>query len=261
MVLEVAGQALGQAVWRQLVNGSPLMRVLRTSTIVPVLSRLRIEGEAGPFAVAGPVSATGSYGLAHADDGRIFLLMWGELAAPHAHTYGPSAAPDAARATAMRVFAEHVMTRPFGPAEERRVRELPEPMEPVPAVAWNGPAPEALASLPPGARPLDEVPLLDDAELPFGLIHTDSNQHVNSLVYLRAFEEALLRRLRAHGRSTSVLSRMVDVVYRKPFFAGQVARVRLQAFELDGRVGAAGTFVLDGAADARPHAFVHMLAG
>src|SRR5205823_12900006 len=44
-----------------------------------------------------------------------------------------------------------------------------------------------------GARALDEVAPDDFAET-FGLVHTDSNHHVNSLVYIRLFEEAALRR-------------------------------------------------------------------
>jgi acyl-CoA thioesterase FadM len=62
-------------------------------------------------------------------------------------------------------------------------------------------------------------------------MHTDSNQHVNSLVYPRLFEEAVMRRLFALGRSRAVLARSLVIGWRRPSFAGDVLKVDLRLFE------------------------------
>jgi acyl-CoA thioesterase FadM len=64
-----------------------------------------------------------------------------------------------------------------------------------------------------------------------GVMHTDSNQHVNSLVYPRLFEEAALRRFAVLGKSTTVLARSIDIAYRRPSFAGDTLRIFVRAFE------------------------------
>jgi acyl-CoA thioesterase FadM len=99
----------------------------------------------------------------------------------------------------------------------------------------------------------------------FGLVHTDSNMHVNSLVYLRVFEEAALRRFATLGRGASLLGRTLDIAYRKPCFAGQTMRVVQQAFEEQGRLGVAAVLVDEKEAvsdetlaRAKPHAYVRM---
>ena len=96
--------------------------------------------------------------------------------------------------------------------------------------------------MPPGAEPLGED-LLDPVPLQFSLGHTDSNQHVNSLVYPRLFEEAALRRLAGHGVDLRLLVRHADCIFRKPFFAGERALIRLQAFRLGDLFGAVGVFL------------------
>ena len=73
-------------------------------------------------------------------------------------------------------------------------------------------------------------------------MHTDSNQHVNSLVYPRLFEEAALRRLAASGRSTAVLARSLRIAYRRPSFAGESLRVFVRAYEGDRGVTCTGYF-------------------
>jgi hypothetical protein len=96
--------------------------------------------------------------------------------------------------------------------------------------------------------------------------HTDSNQHVNSLVYPRLFEDAALRRFAALGRlKPPVLSRHVEAAFRKPCFAGETYAVALQAFTLEGRLGAVGKFVSqadasseEGLRKAKGHCFVRM---
>jgi acyl-CoA thioesterase FadM len=91
-------------------------------------------------------------------------------------------------------------------------------------------------------------------------VHTDSNMHVNSLVYVRLFEEAALRRFAALGKGSALLGRMLDIAYRKPCFAGQTMRVVGQAFEQGGRLGMAAALVGEDEAHhdlgaAKPHAY------
>ena len=84
----------------------------------------------------------------------------------------------------------------------------------------------------------------------FGMMHTDSNQHVNSLVYPRVFEELAVRR---HG-DAKLLARAVEMRWRKPFFAGERARV---ALAIEG-AHACGTFSPDAAPD-RPSCVIAMM--
>jgi hypothetical protein len=268
LVLEALPPALTTTVWRGLLPGSDVARAFGAQGIVPILARLRMEGTAGPFSASAIVEAEGTFRLAPADDGRFMLDMWADLYAPIGKTYG---FPDRAgeRALAGRVLAEHVLTRPFAEAGERRVTSLhfsgasgtPGSMETLPAL----PRFETIATLPEGATPLEPTIRLDPVPLAFGVVHTDSNGHVNSLVYLRLFEEAALRRFVAVGRRADVLARTVDIGYRKPCFAGQVMRVAQQAFESDGRVGVIAVLVPESEAASdeslsvtRPHAYVRM---
>jgi len=150
----------------------------------------------------------------------------------------------AAEALVGRVYAEHVFTRPFAPPGQRRVTHLD--FEGAPVVSETRPAlapPETLATVPDGGRALDRSLVVDAVPIVFGVVHTDGNMHVNSLAYLRIFEEASLRRLVALGLGASRLGRQLEIAYRKPCFAGQNLRVMLQAFEHGDRLGAAGVLV------------------
>jgi hypothetical protein len=265
LVLEAIPNALGPAVWRAIVGRDPSALQLFARGIVPVLSRFVIEGEPGPLSANAAVEAEGACRLTRADDGRLVLDMWADLKAPRGRTYGPIE-KGAEKVLVGRAYGEHVLTRPFAPPGERRVRELD--FAGAPAIQGSrpaSPAPEAVAALPAGATPLEPEMRVDPVPLTFGLVHTDSNMHVNSLVYLRVFEEAALRRLVALGRGASVLGRTLDIVYRKPCFAGQTMRVVQRAFELEGRLGVAAVLVdeKDVASEetlsaARPHAYVRM---
>jgi hypothetical protein len=134
------------------------------------------------------------------------------------------------------------------------------------------PAYDVIASVPAGATPLEASKRVDAVPLTFGLVHTDSNMHVNSLIYLRMFEEAALRRFVELGRGAAWLAREVDIAYRKPCFAGQTMRVAQQAFVHEGRLGVVATLIPDPgaaargddgrsgvAASARPHTFMRMM--
>jgi hypothetical protein len=256
---------LGVAGWRPLMKQGFAQRLMG-SGMVPILSRVVAEGGGGPFSVNGAMKLRGTYGFSHVLDAqgeveRIQLAMWLEASLPIGVTYG--AAPNNAgeMTIAGRVYAEHTVTRPFAAKEERRVRRIDvEGLDPVPGPSVASFAVGANANLPEGATLLDREPVFDPAPIVFGLMHTDSNQHVNSLVYLRIFEEAALRRLAAHDKRGSLLLRNVQVGYRKPCFAGEQVRFVAQAFERDGRLGAIGAVVpsdTTSAADfSRAHAFI-----
>lgn len=267
LVLEALPNALGPTVWRGILAHDPSSAAFFAAGIVPILSRFVLEGAPGPFSANVPVEAEGTCQLAKADDGRYVLDMWAELYGTLGRTYGST--PRAGeRALAGRVLAEHVLTRPFAPPGERRVTSLEFPGAPVvTAKRAASPAYEAIASLPEGARALEAGKRVDPVPVTFGLVHTDSNMHVNSLVYVRVFEEAALRRFAELGKGSVVLGRAMDIAYRKPCFAGQVMRVVQQAFETeDGKLGVAAALVEEkeardeaALAKAKPHAYVRML--
>lgn len=93
--------------------------------------------------------------------------------------------------------------------------------------------------------------------LVFGVVHTDSNQHVNSLVYLRLFEEAVLRSLPA--KTGPVLARRLEIAYRKPCFAGDRMRIHTKTFEHEGKRAAIAAIAPEGAPASSAHAVAHMI--
>jgi hypothetical protein len=264
LLLSALPHFMGLAVFQGLLVKDPAARAGAHAGIVPILTRLSIEGGGGPVSVRKPVTATGGFRTAHAlsaagEVDRLLLDTWASMTAPLGRT-NPPRPPDAGRPIFVgRVFGEHVFTRPFAPRGERRVTafapgdwpEVPEERRP-----WQ-PA-EAYLRLPAHATPLDEGLLPDEAPIVFGLAHTDSNQHVNSLVYPRLFEEAFVRRIAAHGKDPAVLARVADTAYRKPCFAGDRMRILLRAYQRGERLGAIGVFVREDDRDGRPHAVVRM---
>jgi hypothetical protein len=153
--------------------------------------------------------------------------MWLEARAPIATTLGPPPPKDAPYELVGRIFAEHVITKPFAPPAERKVTRLDAPG--LPAI------PEDEHPWEPAEALVEGAPLEPAGDIAFGMMHTDSNQHVNSLVYPRVFEEALLRRT----GSQALLARAVEMRWRKPFFAGERAALSMR---VDGKsaVGAFG---------------------
>lgn len=214
MLLTALMPGLG-AVWSSLGDAERL-DTFRLQGILPILRRIVIVGEPGPFSANVSIRYSGTWRLAREDGGdRIFLNMWLDALAPRASTFGPTPGPDAERILVGRVFAEHVVTRPFAPASERKVTRLEVPGIPsVPEDVFPFEEAEALVA--------DRV-LEPAGDHPFGMKHTDSNQHVNSLVYPRLFEEAVLRR---HG-NPALLARALEIRYRKPFFAGDRAALAI----------------------------------
>jgi hypothetical protein len=189
-----------------------------------------------------PVEADGAYQLAHArePDPRVLLNAHVELYAPRSRTHGPQPSNAGQRMHVGRAFAEHVFTRPWARAEDRKVHALPTadgPLVPGPTVRFR----DAVETLRPTAqiRWVDADFVLDVVPQTFGLTHTDANQHVNSLVYPQLFEDAALRRCMDLGGDTrALLVDYIDVAFRKPCFAGQRHFVRVRAFEHQGKFGA-----------------------
>jgi hypothetical protein len=245
VILTALMPGLGPSAWRAMLAANPrATAAMRSQGILPILRRLVLVGEPGPFSVGVAIEYEGHWRVAREKGGdRLFLVMWLEAYAPHASTLGPAPPDDAPRALVGRVFAEHVMTRPFGPKEQRRVTRLELP---------------GLPELPDREHVFEDVdalvagaPLDDAGDVAFGMTHTDSNQHVNSLVYPRLFEQAGVGR----SKRPELLARRAEMRWRKPFFAGDVARLRLH---VEG-TRAVGTFA---SADAtKPNAAVALALG
>jgi acyl-CoA thioesterase FadM len=272
LVLEGIAPAIGEVVWRKLLAGSPVTRALREQKTVPILTRVVIEGEGGPFSTFQPLEASGTFALAHAtnDAGeveRVMIDMWVEATLPIGRNYGPPPERAGERIRAGRFFGEHVLTRLFAPPDQRKVTSFAVDGAPMHGDRRAWVAAESVATLPEGAAPLEDTMRVDPTPIAFGLTHTDSNQHVNSLVYPRLFEDAALRRFAELGRlKPPVLSRYVEAAFRKPCFAGERYAIALRTFTLGDRIGAVGSFVSEAdartpetLARARAHCFVKMM--
>lgn len=244
--LKVGGMpaAIGLVCMGKLFFKTALSRELRAQGVVPILTRLTLQTTGGPLSVRHKVEADGVYQLAHTRDAqgevlRILVNGHAELYAPVGRTHPPAPANAGTRVHVGRAFAEHAFTRPFGPPDQRKVLSLPTaagalvpPLELVHRDALSTLALE-------GVRWLDEALSPDPTPLLFGLTHTDSNQHVNSLVYPQLFEDAALRRLSDLGHDTrALLVDLIDVAFRKPCFSGQRMFIALRAFERAGQLGA-----------------------
>jgi hypothetical protein len=253
LLVESLATSVNEALWRSALANHPLEEhAFKTGTLA-ILSRFVLETGDGPFGVNGPFEAECKFQIAKSSDAngaveRLYLLAWIDTYAPIDRTNFKPPANKGERALVGRAFAEHVFTRPFAPsAAERKVVSLG-PDGHVPDAVHRATSPEELLSLA-GCEP--KALTLDGTEIAFGLRHTDSNQHVNSLVYPQLFEEASLRR-------------SLEIAYRKPFFAGQRARVALATFETSDALGTCGgVFDADeiarvGLAQAKPHAYVRM---
>jgi hypothetical protein len=246
------------ALWHHVLRAHPGQRTCISKGIIPILTRLTVTSLEAPIRVDRPVESRAGFLLARDGDGdaaRLFLNVWAEL---HGAAGRVGARPPGPPVLAGHLFAEHTFTRPFAPPDQRRVSRLPGAGYPeVPELTYAAPAAATAGEAPPGARWLDEL-APDPAEIAFTLDQTDSNQHVNSLVYLRVFLDAVQRRLAAGGRSLVVLSRAVDIAYRKPCFAGDRVRAHLRLFEEGGGLGAAG-FIAGPGEEGRPRCYVRVL--
>src|SRR5262249_18859354 len=182
---------MGQTVFQSLLVKSAASRSHAHAGIFPIMSRLVIEVGGGPVSVRKSVETHGGFEVAHTVDengqvNRLLLDMWATMSASVSRTNGPRPPNAGERVELGRVFGEHVFTRLFAPPGERKVTRFedgPWPAVPPARRAWR--TPEAILALPEGAEWLEEGFAPDEAPFVFGLAHTDSNQHVNSLVYPR----------------------------------------------------------------------------
>jgi len=276
MIVEALATGVNDTFWREALRGHPLEVHAFPKGLLPILTRFVATTGDGPFDVDGTFDSHARFSLAHGVDAtgavnRLYLNGWVDTFAPIGRTNLAPPPNRGERAVVGRSFVEHVFTRPFAPTSERRVTRLDIPGLPeVPTTRYEPTPTTAILELPHGAtvhgRPLE----LDETPVVFGLRHTDSNQHVNSLVYPGLFEEACLRRFARLGLDAldvAVLARSMEVAYRKPCFAGQTARIAMSVFEVEGRLGACGGFYASdevervsgtGVAGALPNAFIRM---
>jgi len=169
--------------------------------------------------------------------------------------------PSSERVLAGQAFAEHVFTRPFAPAGQRRVTSLagiagyPE----LPDARHAALPPATAADAPDGATWLDEL-APDVVDTVFMLDHTDANQHVNSQVYVRLFVDAVQRRLAAGSHPAKLRSKAFDIAYRKPCFVGERVRAHLRLFAVGDDLGGAG-FIAGPGEESRPRCYIRVLFG
>jgi hypothetical protein len=260
IMLTALAPAIDWTVWNGLLKDQPGVVEAEKQGLVAILSRISAEGTDEPIRVIEPVTARGTYELSHSVDergevDRLFMNAWVDVRGVRGRIYPPESGPEV---PAGKIFVEHTFTRLFAPPDQRRVTSLGIPgLPPVPPRRYAAPGWATAMQVPASATALDAEYVVDATETCFGLEHTDSNQHVNSLVYPRLFAEAALRRLAQMGRDRKVLVRDLDIAYRKPSFAGDRVRVSLKMFETGGRVGAAGFLAAEG--EARPRVCARIL--
>jgi hypothetical protein len=241
-LLPIALPAVLAPLWRDVVSPHAATRAAIATGIIPILTRMTLYAEDAPVRADHPGEVHAGFVVAHDGDSdaerKLYFNAWAELRAGAGKlSRGDEPGP---RIRAGTLFAEHRFTRPLASPDQRRVARLDIPGYPdVPELRYPAPPPATAQEAPVGARWLDELSA-DSAEYCFTLDQTDSNQHVNSLVYIRMFLDAVHRRLAALGRPLRVRSRAIDIAYRKPSFAGDRARAQLRLFELGAPVDRAG---------------------
>jgi hypothetical protein len=224
--------ALGRACFAELWPQHPLAGLAREG-VWPILSRLALEVEPVPAKLLGGLEGRGSLRLVHERDtgDRVQALLVNAEASIWA-TPRRSRGDDPTKLVRVgRAFGDHVFTRPLAEKGSRKVLAFDVPGYPaLPSTRYARPTLEQTLRVATKACALEPAFTPDVAPWVFGLTHTDGNQHVNSLVYIRLFEDAALRRLSELGRDARVLARSVEVNYRKPCFAGEALCCMMQAF-------------------------------
>ncbi|NOY92639.1 MAG: hypothetical protein GXP55_15735 [Deltaproteobacteria bacterium] len=261
--LSALPHALGVACWQALLGDHPISELSTEDGVVPILSRVHIRAGGGPVSAVAPLRARGAFRLSHTRDAageveRLILELFARVEGQRGATHGP--APEGAGATLRvgEIHAEHVFTRPFAPAGERKLKRLPERITStgVPPARYLWQPPERVRVPPADARLIDPDPQ-PSPPIVFGLMHTDANQHVNSLVYPDLLEQAVLTRLASLGRPTDVLATSVELAYRKPCFAGDTLELSTMLYERGDTVGAVAAFEGPGRRG-RPHVYARM---
>jgi hypothetical protein len=225
--------------------------------VVPILTRMTIRTIDQQVRVDRPFETTTGFVLAHdrGDDGavnRLFMSTWCNLRGI-AGRLGRDTTGELTDAGS--VFCEYIYTRPLAPPDKRRVLSFDgiEGLPPIPEMRYHAPAPATAGEPPPGASWIDEL-RPDTSDYVFSLDQTDSNQHVNSLVYVRLFLEAVNRRVADSSHPLRVRTNAVDAAYRKPSFAGDRVRAHVRLWRLGDILGAAG--YVTGSDDGKPRCYV-----
>ncbi|MGE5186302.1 MAG: hypothetical protein ACM31C_29810 [Acidobacteriota bacterium] len=241
--------------WRDAIVPHRGARNALAQGILPILTRMTLISHDQPIRVDRPVEIRAGFQLARDPaTEKLYMNVWSDIHGAAGKLSRHVTAGELA--VAGSVFAEHTFTRLLAPPDQRRVTRLAVDGYPeLPDTIYAAPAAPTAQEAPEGATWLDEL-APDPAEYAFTLDQTDSNQHVNSLSYVRLFLDAVNRRLASAGRPMRVRSRAVDIAYRKPCFAGDRVRVQLRLFEHAGHVGAAGSVV---GSDGKPRCYVRAI--
>jgi hypothetical protein len=257
-LIPIAAPSALAGIWREVLVDHKGARNAIQQGIIPILTRLTITSLEQPIRVDREIQSLTGFELAHDPvSAKIYMNVWCEIRGVAGRLGRSQTAGEPTLAGT--VFAEHTFTRLLAPPGERKVTRLGVDGYPdLPDTVYAAPAPTSAQDAPEGATWLDEL-APDAASYVFTLDQTDSNQHVNSLVYIRIFHDAINRRLAAAGKSLKARSRAVDIAYRKPSFAGDRVRILLRLFEHAGGLGAAGR--VDGAVDGKTRCYVRVLLG
>jgi hypothetical protein len=246
--------------WQTVLADHAGARAAMAAGVIPLLTRLTLTSLDRPVEIHRPIEATVGFELAHDRDlagepARLFLNVWADVRGVAA------SGADRAWVLAGQAFAEHTFTRPFAPAGARRVTSLAgiAGYPALPEARYAAPAPASAAALPAGATWLDAL-APDAVDTVFTLDHSDANQHVNSLVYLRCFLDAVQRRLAAGGHPAKLRCKAIDIAYRKPCFVGDRVRAHVRLFAHGDQLGGAGVIAAPGE-EARPRCYVRAVFG
>jgi hypothetical protein len=243
-------------VWRSVMVYHPGARNALQLGVIPILTRMTLTSFDTQVRADLPYEMRGGFQLAHdLHDGevsRLYMNVWAEIRGVSGRLGRVLTAGE--HVTAGTIFAEQIFTRPLAPPDQRKVtRFAVEGYPDVPETRYPAPAPTTAQEPPDGAAWTTDLQP-DTSDYVFTLDQTDSNQHVNSIAYVRLFIEAVNRRLAAEGLPLKQRSRAVDIAYRKPCFAGDRVRAHTRLFG----GGAAGQVVGE---DGKPRCFVRVLLG
>ncbi|MFT3694253.1 MAG: hypothetical protein QM831_13995 [Kofleriaceae bacterium] len=256
-IIPIALSPAMSGLWRERLTEHAGARNSLRAGIIPVLTRMVMISEDQAIHVNRPTEVHAGFVLAHdrnpdGEVSRIFLNCWAEVRGA-AGRIAPGSKPGPLT-LAGRIFAEQTFTRLMAPPDQRKVTRLDvEGYPAIPEERHTPPAPSTAGEPPEGAQWI--VPPSPDIPYNFTLDQTDSNQHVNSLVYIRIFGDAVNRKLAAAGKTGKLRTRAVDIAYRKPSFAGDEVTCQVGLWESANGLGAAGFIA---GSDGKPRVFVRL---
>lgn len=251
--------AVEQVCWRRLLSGQPVSRLSPSVGMQASLSRLIFEGSDVEIPPEAKLSAraTFEYGHTLGADGHIerrLLRLHTEVRLPRAPR-GPEGGDEEGLVVG-RIETDHLLTGPVangGP--HHAIDDFAFPKDGGTRFEWK--APSHTYAPPPNARRLDAEAQIGRTVV-FGPMHTDPRGRVRSLAFPHIFEEVALERFAALGQRVELLSREVQLTYRKHCVSGQRVDVLVQSFaQRDGTLYAVGAFVPHGL-DRRPACYVRM---